>query len=194
MSAVESDSMDRSIELSTPFEEVSVESRFSELSTTIRPWKLPIPLKITYSSLAAAELKHPSAPHAKAFNLRGRAYPSVLSFPPTGSGSARRHWLVLTGSWNENVSLPLGDDAFAYETEPCIRVDGSVLKMAHTGTNRQVHTSFVSLDRCTLSSLTARILEFDSDSRILARLSPRYTTATLRLWRTRQLYQFWSAI
>ena len=186
--------MDRAIELSAPFEEFPVECRFSEPTHTNRPWKLPVPLKVFYSSLGATELKHPSAPPAKTFTLGGRGFPSLLSCPPTGSAGPSRHWLVFTGTWDAEIPLPLGDDAFAYEPRPYIRVDGPPLKVTHSGTNRQVHITHFPLDRGVLSSLTARILELDSDSRILVRLSPRHALTTLRLWRSRSIYQFWSAI
>lgn len=195
MSTVESDSMDRAIELSAPFEEFPVESRFTDLyPSTIRPWKLPVPLRAIYSSLGIVGLKHPSAPPGKTFALKGRGFPSVLSVPPTGTAGPRRHWFVLTGAMDTDTPLPLGDAAFAYETQPCLRVDGPVLKTNHSGTYNQVHFATAPLDRATLSSLTARILELDSDSRILVRLSPRYTKTVMRLWRSRSLYQMWSAI
>jgi hypothetical protein len=169
------------------YEEYPTVSRLTDAIGTPRLWKMPVPLRVKHSSFKIAGVKAPVPPgRTGIFTLPVRGKPTLLTFP----GS--RHWLVLT------VSIPDGStptDPFASEDLPFHRVDGESCKGYLTVSSKGlVYMAGIDLTRATLSSMTARILDREPDSRILVRLLPRYARGSLRWFPSLGCFQFWSAL
>lgn len=179
--------MDRSHEPQARYTEVRTSSILRDQINSPRIWHSPVPLNVRHWGFGELGVKAPCTPSSPTSpcTYRIRMIPSLLVYP----GS--RCWLVMTGRLDDGEGTPT--DPFDCEA-PLHRVDGAPIKgMLTASSARNTYMAYAFLSRAVLSSMTARVLEFEPTSRILARLLPRYCPGAVRLFPCRTI-QFWNPI
>jgi len=181
--------MDQPTEPPAPFTDHMVKGSLEVRSKAHRPWVLPMPLKAQFTGLSGAGVQYPGTPASGLLKARVHVLPSVLLFP--GSSGGFKHWLVLSAAEDPDTAAQA---QFEFEQGPYHRVDGPLCKGILHGSRHGLHMIDADLPASTLSSLATRILELDSGSRILVRLSPRQMPVQLRTFKDSSLIQLWCPV
>lgn len=172
-------------ELPTPHLDFSTVSRLGGLQKAVRPWSMPVPLRVMHTGFKDFGIQvAPSPKKTEAYGLPLRGTSTLLKRP-------EGFWLILT------MTLPGGETPTGlFDGEPPnSRVDGGPCKGGVTATSRGgLYKADIKLTRPDLTAMTNQVLAQDPNSRILVRLLPRYGRGVLRWYPSHQCLQFWSAI